>query len=398
MPKFVNWKRRACVAAALAALAVSSPGFARDAAPAPISRTVIASMDAAIQEMMTQHKAAGYAVAIARGDRIVFQKGYGLADIENGVAITPDTVFRVGSVTKQFTAVGILALVDQGKLSVNDRLSKYLPDYPNADKITIYQMITHTSGLANYTGQELYRRTSRLEGTTMEMVDALVTVKPQFEFEPGTAWSYSNTGFYLAGAVIEKITGEKFADYMRTRIFEPAGLKHTAIDDGGDIIAHRAHGYASSPDSAAGYRNAAPTSMTVAGGAGAARSTIGDLVAWNAALLGGKILKPETLAMMTAPAKLSDGRPASAGWVAKHQPVPTADYGMGIGLGDDKGRPMIGHGGAISGFNAALFTYPDRNVTIVVLANTGGATYRFAPRIADIVLADAKSGLPAKAQ
>lgn len=387
MSKFsLSWSR-ATTTMAMTLLIAAQPVGAREAQP--VSQTAIKSMDAAVANMVAERKAAGYVVALARGDRIFFLKSYGLADIEKNVAMTPDTVFRVGSITKQFTAAGILLLADLGKISVEDRLSKYLPDYPNADKITIYQLLTHTSGLANFTGVELFRSTMRLEGTTSDMVTALAGISPQFEFNPGEAWSYSNTGYYLLGGVIEKVSGQTYSDYMRTNVFMPLGLKDTAIDDHGEIVPHRASGYVTNADAPTGFRNASWTSLTVAGGAGAARTTIRDLIAWNAALLGGKLLKPETLALMTSPAKLSDGRSASAGWLPKHQPLPHADYGMGVGLGDDKGRAMVGHGGAINGFNAALFTYRDRGVTIAILANTGSATYQFAPRMADIILSGA---------
>lgn len=391
----VSWSRAATVMA-LSVILAAHPAAARDVPP--VSQAAIKSMDAAVANMVAERKAAGYVVALARGDNIIFLKSYGLADIENNVAMTPDTVFRIGSITKQFTAAGILLLVDQGKVSVDDRLSKYLPDYPNADKVTIYQLLTHTSGLANFTGSELFRSTMRLEGTTSDMITALAAVSPQFEFLPGQAWSYSNTGYYLLGGVIEKASGQTYSDYMRTRVFLPLGLKNTAIDDHGEIVPHRAHGYVTNAEAPSGFRNASWTSLTVAGGAGAARTTIRDLIAWNAALLGGKLLKPDTLKLMTSPAKLSDGRSATLGWLPKHQPLPHADYGMGVGLGDDRGRAMVGHGGAINGFNAALFTYPDRGVTIAILANTGSATYQFAPRVADIVLAGTPSAGSVAAQ
>ncbi|MDT9600521.1 serine hydrolase domain-containing protein [Sphingosinicella rhizophila] len=390
-------RRPAFLALAAALLAVSSQAISTDSVEArPLSQAAIKSMDAAIADMVAKHKVAGYAVAIAKGDRIEFLKTYGMADIENGAAVTPDTVFRVGSITKQFTAAGILLLADRGKLSIYDPLSKYLPDYPNADKVSLYQILTHTSGLTNYTGLEFFESTKKLEGTTSEMTKALASITPQFEFTPGTARSYTNTGYFLLGAVIEKVSGQDFAEFMRANVFEPLGLKNTAIDSAGDIVLHRAHGYVSTPEAPSGFRNAPYDSLTVAGAAGAARSTIRDMVAWNAALLSGKLLKPATVALMTSPAKLASGRSAGAEWLPKHQPLPRAPYGLGLGLADSKQRPMVGHGGAISGFNAALFTYPDPDFTLVILGNTKSATYQFAPLMVEILLSGASAPPPAE--
>ena len=341
-------------------------------APAPPS--LEARIDRAAAELLAKKETAGFAIGIAEKGQIRLVKGYGFADIEDRVAVTDRTVFRIGSVTKEFMAAGILLLAEQGKLSLDDPLSKYLPDFPRGGEITLRNLLNHTSGIHNYTSIDGFMKN---EGTRAlssdEMVRYITTGKPLYDFEPGTGWNYSNSGFLLLGVVAEKVSGQPLDQYLKASIFGPLGLNDTRLDNLAEIVPDRASGYDKAPTLPIGFTNAGHIAMEVAAGAGAIRSTAPDLLKWHAALLGGKLLKPESLALMTALGKLKDGRLASAARPVRPGAA-SSDYGFGIMIGEQKGRRTIGHGGSIHGFNSSLNTYPDQQMTIVVLTNTmGGA-------------------------
>lgn len=386
-------KRLGCLLAAMAGVMV--PGVASGQAAAPAAPIAIvrdarmaAAVDRAAAALIRDRATAGLVVAVSQGGRPVLVKGYGMADLEQGTPATAQTVFRIGSVTKEFTAAAVLLLAERGKLSVDDRLAKYLPDFPRAREVTLRQLLNHVSGIHNYTSAPDFMTNESVRNeSTAGMVAYIARQRPLFDFEPGTAWSYSNSGFLLLGAVIEKVTGQSYAQFVRANIFEPLGLDHTRVDDLAEIVPHRASGYDKAAQTPTGFANAGYIAMGAAASAGAIRSTGEDLLAWHAALLGGKLLKPESLAMMLAPGRLGDGRLASAARVgAKGEPV-TSDYGFGITVGRQKGRRTIGHGGAINGFNSSIETYPDDKLTVVMLVNTTGAVPTAAEPILDAVFA-----------
>lgn len=288
-------------------------------------------------------------VLVAHGDDVLLDKGYGLADIEWDVPDSPKTKFRLGSITKQFTAASILLLQERGKLSVHDPVKKYMPDAPAAwDKITIFNLLTHTSGIPNFTSFPSYRSLEPFPQTPEQLV-ALFKDKP-LDFQPGESWSYSNSGYVLLGYLIEKISGEGYAQFVQENIFKPLGMEDSGYDSNSAVIKDRASGYAPSPK---GFVNAGYIDMTIPFSAGALYSTTGDLFCWERGLFGGKLLSPASLKEMTTPFK--------------------NDYAFGLGVRTMNGHEVISHNGGIEGFNTSMAYYPQDKVTVIALANVNGS-------------------------
>lgn len=304
-------------------------------------------MDQIVQSYVAGHKFMGTAL-VARGDEVLLTKGYGSADLEWDIPNTPNTKFRLGSVTKQFTAASILLLEERGKLSVNDPVKKFMPDAPAAwDKVTIFHLLTHTSGVADFTNFPDYPKIEPFATTPAKLV-ALFRDKP-LDFEPGEKWSYDNSGYVLLTYLIEKITGDSYEKFVRENIFTPLGMKDTGYDSNSAIIPHRAAGYSAGRG---GVENAGFIHMTVPQGAGALYSTTKDLLKWEQALFGGKVLKAASLDKMTTPFK--------------------NNYAFGLMVETVSGHKKISHGGGIEGFNTDLTYYPDDKLAVVVLANLNG--------------------------
>jgi D-alanyl-D-alanine carboxypeptidase len=334
-----------------------------------------AAIDAIAQELVDQGVTAGVAVAVMKDGELLLAKGYGYANLEHAVRVHPNTVFRVASITKQFTAAAVLLLAEQKRLDLDDKLSQFFPDCFAATTPTIREALTHTSGIHSYTDDPQFADTvAKRDFTTTEFVRRICEQNPLFDFAPGTASRYSNSGYYLLGALVEKISGQSLGTFLRTRVFAPHGLSHTAIDDAADVVPHRATGYAVADGRPGTLQNAAHISMSVPAGAGALRSTVGDLALWHHFLFSGRIVSPDSLALMIAPALLRDGRLAST---QMHNPPtePTnrgspPQYGLGLMIVDTPAGAWIGHTGNINGFANSVFTLPKKNLTVVVLANT----------------------------
>lgn len=353
--------RRLVLAAALLGAALPAQLVA---APAAIDAEVDRVANAAIAAGETP----GLQVAIYSDGKPLLVRSYGTASLELKTPVTDDGVFRIGSVTKQFTAAALLQLRDEGRLSVDDRLAKYYPDYPRAADITIRQMLHHTSGLHNYTADAPMMAEGSMARTTNEWIKAFARMPKTQDFEPGTKWNYSNTAYYLLGGIVEKVEGKPLAVVLKARFFDPLGMSHTAMDDEGEVVPSRVAGYdASGPGQ---FRNARLISLTFPGGAGAMRSTAGDLARWNAALFGGKVLRPASLAEMITPGKLANGQPSSAG-MPKVGGL-AGEYGYALALQDMQGHQKIAHGGGIPGFNSSLAEFPKDRITVAVIANAIG--------------------------
>lgn len=292
--------------------------------------------------------APGAAVLVARGDRVIYRGAVGRASLELGVPLTADQRFHIGSITKTLTAATVLKLAAAGKLSLDDPLSRYLPDFPHGERIALSQLLDHTSGVSDDWPADPAQRLD-----TQALVKRIAAKAP--DFPPGTAWRYSNSGYMLLGAVIERVTGESWDRAMRELVLAPAGMEHTL--DGGDdlVVPEQVEGYSVDAE---GHAVRAPfASMTGPAAAGALTSTVDDLYKFLRALHGG-LLPPALHQAMTTPKAAADG-----------QPVP---YGYGIAIGTVRGRPVLEHNGGISGF-ATQFTYfPEQDVSVVVLANTDG--------------------------
>lgn len=372
-----------------------APATARDsrlAAAAPDS-PLAAAVDAVAAKALADKSVSGFAVGVVENGRVRLARGYGFADLETRTPVTERTVFRIGSITKEFTAAAILLLAERGRLSIDDPLAKYVPNFPRASEVTLRQLLTHTSGIHNYTElADFFPAISPRDLSGDAMIAVIAGARPVYDFEPGTKWNYSNSGFFLLGLIIEKVSGQSYSQFVQTNLTGPLGLTQTKPDDLAEIVPNRAQGYERAPGSPTGFANTGHISMSVAAAAGAIRSTVGDLARWHAALLGGRVLKPASLALMTAPGRLKDGRLASAARPATPgEAGPPSDYGFGIATSRRGGRRSVGHGGSINGFNAALQTYPDARTTVVLLTNTSGGSAKLFPALVEAILPSATS-------
>lgn len=358
----------------------------------------LAAVDAASKAALAEGRTAGFTLAIMSHGAMIFDRGYGMANLETHTAAAPETVYRIASINKQFTAAAILLLVEQGKLGLDDKLSRFLPDFPRSGEVTIRQLLTHTSGLKDYTEDEQYWRTrSRLDANTDEFVHYIAELKPLFDFEPGTRFHYSNSGYYLLGAVLEKVTGLPLAS-VEADVFKKAGMTHTAIDRAEDIVPHRASGYERVKDQPGAFENTPFISMSTVGANGSMRSTTQDLARWHRELLAGRVVSPASLKLMLTPGRLKDGRLASSAKFEPGEPEsaaaapsgpnePTRDYGYGLNIERDAdGHKLYAHEGGINGFRSRLVTYPDAELTIVFLANTGAGISNVPKTVSEILL------------
>jgi CubicO group peptidase (beta-lactamase class C family) len=337
-------------------------------------------VDAIAKQLLSRHTA-GVSIAVARDGRLILARGYGMANIEHSVAVTPETVFHIASISKNILAAVILQLVDEGKLRQDDDVTKYVPEAPTqGHHVTVGQLLNHTSGIYSFTSLPNAANNERLE-LTHEQVLALIKDKP-FEFDPGTRWRYDNSAFYLAGMVVERVTKQEYGAYVREHVFKPLGMDTTFLCYARMVVPHLASGY--EVDDGA-LVNAAFVSWKLPFAGGAVCATATDLVKWQAALDSGRVLTPSSLALMRTPTTLSDGT--------------TIDYGLGTRLGSLDGHRVLGHygGEGRGGFRPLLESFPDDHLTIVILVNMGDAAspspVAVAPEIARAALGLKKNAL-----
>lgn len=313
----------------------------------------------------------GAAVLVKKEGKVLFRKGYGLADMELGVPVDPDMVFRLGSITKQFTAVAILMLAEQGKLSLQDDITKFIPDYPTQGKtITVENLLTHTSGIKSYTDLPEWLPLWRKDMSVNEIID-LFKNQP-LEFTPGERWKYSNSGYILLGAIIENVSGETYETFLQKNIFEPLGMKHSYYGSFSRIIPRRIPGYSKGKT---GFENAPFLSMTQPYAAGSLLSSVDDLAIWSEALLAGKLIKREILERAFTSCKLKDGADSR--------------YGYGWSISKYEGHRLIEHGGGIMGFTTHIILMPEQKIFVALLTNSnieGRVPEPFAFRIAALTL------------
>ena len=320
----------------------------------------VSRMEQVVQSYVDSKQFMG-SVLVAQDGKVVLNKGYGFANLEWDVPNTPTSKYRLGSLTKQFTAACILLLEERGKLKIDDPVKKYMPGAPAAwDKVTIFHLLTHTSGIPSFTGFPDYAASEPFPSTPEKLV-ARFRDKP-LEFQPGEKWNYSNSGYVLLGYLIETISGQTYSQFVQVNIFTPLGMKDSGYDSNSAIIPHRAAGYTPIPN---GIKNAGYIDMTIPLSAGGLYSTTEDLLRWEQGLMGGKLLSPASLQKMTTPFK--------------------QDYAFGIGVHTEKGHKIIDHNGGIEGFNTILQYYPESKLTIIVLANLNGqAPEAIAAKLADL--------------
>jgi CubicO group peptidase (beta-lactamase class C family) len=263
--------------------------------------------------------------------------------------------------------------VEDGKLKLEDKLSRYVPELPQAGDVTIYQLLVQTSGIPDYAEDPSGSSTKAVAKTPKQMLSWISSLTPQLLFQPGSRWAYSNSNYVLLGLVAERVSGQPLWGFMTDRVLRPAGLTHTGFDDPAHIVPNRAHGYRRSKAAPERFVNADWISPTIPGAAGGLRSTGDDLIRWQNALFGGRILKPEMLKMMTAAGVTNDGRTTKHGMPLDWQKGLNSDYGMGFFIKPTKAGTRIGHSGGIDGFSTWLAHYPEQGVTIVHMINSDSA-------------------------
>jgi CubicO group peptidase (beta-lactamase class C family) len=343
---------RSAICAAVLLLCHPHTVFAQDKAGATLAEQDLASrIDAAIAPYF-KAEAPGATVIVVKDGKTVLRRAYGMADTVKGVKMTPEMALRLGSVTKQFTSTAILMLVEEGKLSLEDDITKHLPDYPTRGrKITIEHLLTHTSGIASYTGKPDYIAKMSQDVTVAQMIDSFKN--DPLDFEPGSQFRYNNSGYFLLGAIIEKISGQSYASFLEQRIFAPLGMKDSYYEGAGRSRAPVAAGHTRA---AAGFGAARPISMSQPYAAGALVSTVDDLARWDAAVSSGKLLKPATWQRAFTSYRLPDGKPTN--------------YGYGWEVGKVQGEAMNGHSGGVNGFTSHIMRFPAKGVYVAVLTNS----------------------------
>lgn len=316
----------------------------------------------------------GCAALVAKNGQVIYRKAFGMADLELNVPMRPEMVFRIGSITKQFTAIAILQLMEQGKLSLDDDITKFIPDYPTqAYHISIEHLLTHTSGIKSYTNVSDYMKNIRADMKPEEIINSFKN--QPMEFAPGTKFNYNNSGFFLLGYIIEKITGKTYQEYLQENFFTPLGMTSSYYGDDTKIIMNRASGYQPGKD---GPVNSDYVSMTQPYSAGAIQSTVDDLFKWHQAVHSYRLVKKETLDKAFTEYKLASGKGTG--------------YGYGWFLSKLQGSPTIEHGGGINGYLTSSFYLPQEDVFVALFSNNTGKD----PESAALKMAALAIGKPLK--
>lgn len=323
------------------------------ASPAQVPRDIEAKLDEAFKPW-DKTDAPGGVVSISVKGKIVYQKGFGMANLESGVPITTETVFDVGSVSKQFTATCVMLLQDDGLVDIDKQASEYLPDYPvlRTYKITVRQLMSHTSGLRDYMALMAFK-TGNFSFSDEDVVETLKG-QSSLNFPPGLAWDYSNSGFFFLKKIVEKVGGKSLAEFAKERIFEPLGMTHTQfLDDPTKLIHGRAFGYVEAED---GFR--AGLAMVAADGAGGLWTTLADMHKWTENWKNNKLGKDAGLfKKMQTPTKLASNADTT--------------YGLGFFIDEYKGVRRVQHGGDFIGFHAQVNWFPEQDVVVATFSNDG---------------------------
>ena len=337
---------RGPVVVALLALALSA---------APAMSAQADKVDEYVKAEMEKRKIPGASIAVVRNGEIIKAQGYGLANLELNVPAAPETIYQSGSVGKQFTATLVMMLVEEGKLSLDDKISKHIPEAPATWRdITVRHLLTHTSGISNSLYDEIDFRQDYTEDELLEEIAAL-----PLDFKPGERWEYSNPGYIVLGVLIHKVTGRFYGDLLREKIFKPIGMTTARIISESDIVPNRAAGYQLVKGELKNQDWVAPQLNTTADGA--IYLTVRDLIRWDAALSTDKLLDRASLEQMWTPARLNNGKPVPNG------------YGFGWMTGEENGQRFIWHSGEWQGFSAYILRYLDRKLTVIVLTNLAEA-------------------------
>jgi CubicO group peptidase (beta-lactamase class C family) len=324
------------------------------------AQSVAAQIDAVISEYAANGDFHGTALVAGNGE-VLFKKGYGWANYEWDIPNMPDTKFRLGSITKQFTSMLIMQLVQEGKLKLDGKISDYLPDYPKDEgsRVSVHHLLTHTSGIPSYTGMRMFGEIARDPYPPREFIKFFAD--SAFEFEPGSQYRYNNSGYFLLGVIIEEVTGKPYATVLQERIFGPLGMTSSGYDMPGPIIPKRAAGYEWGID---GFVNAEYLDMTLPYAAGSLYSTVEDLYRWDRALYTEKLLPARFRDRLFEPAIQTPGGGSYAyGWGVRYRRFGSMKDSVIV----------ISHGGGINGFNTLMERVPKEELLIVLLNNTGRA-------------------------
>jgi CubicO group peptidase (beta-lactamase class C family) len=338
------------LAAAVVALAQSNPE---------------AAVDAFIKAEMEKQKIPGVSLAVVRDGKPLIVKGYGFANVEHQVPVKPETIFQSGSVGKQFTAMAVMMLVEEGKIGLDEKISKYLGEVPEAwANVTVRHLLTHTGGLTDYPREFDFRK-DYTEDDLLKQAKEVPTA-----FAPGEKWEYSNLGFVTLGIIVHKVSGKFYGDFLKERVFTPLGMTTARVISEADIVPNRAAGYVLRQGELKNQGWVSPSLNTTADGA--LYLTVLDMMKWDEALASGKLISKAGYDAMWSPVKLNDGR--------------THPYGFGWGVRTLNGKRVIEHGGAWQGFKAHIARYPDNKLTVIVFANLAQANQgRLANGVAAIV-------------
>lgn len=338
--------------------------LARPEACQPLSASVAAYGEAAVAA-----GAPGLVVAIAQPGQPALIQAFGMADLEHAAPMRPDSVFRIASLTKQFTAALVLDLIEEGRLGLHDKAAVHLPDLPWLGDVTVYQLLVQTSGLPDYAQDPTAGATQAAARSPADMLIWIGRLAANPDFAPGERWAYSNSNYAVLGALVERLTGRSFEESMTTRILAPAGLRATTIDDPRDLVPHRVRGYSAVGRRPLRLSNAAWIHPSMPGPAGSLRSTAEDLLIWNHALFSGAVLTQPSLSDMTEPGQLLDGRRTKLGMPEAWQAGLNADYAMGLFRSASPLGVRMWHSGDIDGFVTWMAYYPEAQVTIALLQN-----------------------------
>jgi CubicO group peptidase (beta-lactamase class C family) len=314
---------------------------------------VTTKVDEYMQAEMKAQQIPGVSLAVIKNGQIVLAKGYGFANVEHQVPVKPETIFQSGSMGKQFTATAIMMLMEDGKLAIDDKISKYFPGAPEGwQNITIRHLLTHTSGMTDYPPGFDFRR----DYTEDELYERAKTIP--LAFQSGDRWSYSNLGYVMLGILIHKVSGKFYGDFLQERVFKPLDMSTARVISEANIIPNRAAGYRLDRDQKLKNQNwVSPSLNTTADGA--LYMNVYDMAKWDAALYTEKLLKRSSLEQMWTPVKLNNGK--------------THPYGFGWALGEVKGHRYVQHGGAWQGFKAQIIRYVDDKFTVILFANQARA-------------------------
>ncbi len=344
----------------LVLLAITTPSFAIDN-----SSTLSEKLDTVATAFQNNRHFMG-TILVAQNNHILLKKAYGMADLEWNTPNTIDAKFRLGSITKQFTAAAILQLAEQHKLSLSDPACQYFDACPKTwQKITIRQLLSHTSGIPSYIDDKKFLQPAgkRIPKTPAETL--LLSKNKPLDFKPGTQWKYSNSGYIFLGIIIEKVSGEKYADYIKSHIFKPLSMSDSGYDRTEEVLYHRASGYRRCADQ---FYNADYIDMSIPFAAGALYSTIEDLYKWDQSLYTNKVLSLDSRQEMFTPVM--------------------NNYGYGVDLTPIANHTQTGHGGSIEGFNTYIARFPKDDTVVIVLSNVEMDSRSITISLADTVFGE----------